>query len=115
MRTPTRVPGLALNADIANPARATVRFPSQLPDNAFCRKLSALPSSTQLLGAHVDLLATNNLGQTAAHAAVMRGSYDVLKSLADRGAPLTTPDRFGRTPFHLACMHQWHSVSRKRC
>jgi ankyrin repeat protein len=62
------------------------------------------------MAAHVDLLAPNHLGQTAVHAAVMRGSVTVLEKLAEIGAPLDTPDRFGRTPMQLACLHRWPVV-----
>lgn len=64
----------------------------------------------QLMAAHVDLLAPNHLGQTAVHAAIMRGSVTVLEKLAEIGAPLNTPDRFGRTPMQLACLHRWPVV-----
>lgn len=55
-----------------------------------------------LLARGVDVDAFNTTGQTAIHAAAGRGSDEVVKFLAGKGAALNLPDKQGRTPLDVA-------------
>ena len=50
----------------------------------------------------VDVDAFNQSGQTAVHVAAVRGSDEVIRFLAQRGAKLDMRDRLGRTPLDIA-------------
>ncbi|KAF7726349.1 hypothetical protein EC973_008929 [Apophysomyces ossiformis] len=55
---------------------------------------------------HVDLHATNHLGQTAVHCAVQANQQECVLALLEAGARLDIRDRQGRHPLHTAILHR---------
>jgi ankyrin repeat protein len=50
----------------------------------------------------LDVNAVNSMGLTAVHGAANRGSDDIIRFLADKGATLDVKDKEGRTPLTWA-------------
>jgi ankyrin repeat protein len=96
-------PKLATRAGIT-PLMAAAGLGSKEEDatGRFKTEAEAIEAIQLCLDAGVDINAANGQGQTALHAAALKGYDKVVEFLAGRGANLTTKDRQGKTPLDAA-------------
>ena len=94
---------LATRAGI-NPLMAAAGLGSKEEDatGRFKTEADAIEAIQLCLDAGVDINAANGQGQTALHAAALKGWDKVVQFLADRGANLSVKDRQGKTPLDAA-------------
>jgi len=94
---------LATRAGI-NPLMAAAGLGSKEEDatGRFKTEADAVEAIQLCLDAGVDINAANGQGQTALHAAALKGYDKVVQFLADRGANLTVKDKQGKTPLDAA-------------
>ncbi|HSP68763.1 MAG TPA: ankyrin repeat domain-containing protein [Bryobacteraceae bacterium] len=94
---------LATRAGI-NPLMAAAGLGSKEEDatGRFKTEADAVEAIQLCLDAGVDINAANGQGQTALHAAALKGYDKVVQFLADRGANLNAKDRQGKTPLDAA-------------
>ena len=94
---------LATRAGI-NPLMAAAGLGSKEEDatGRFKTEADAIEAIQLCLDAGVDINAANGQGQTALHAAALKGYDKVVQFLADRGANLTAKDKQGKTPLDAA-------------
>jgi uncharacterized protein len=94
---------LATRAGI-NPLMAAAGLGSKEEDatGRFKTEADAMEAIQLCLDAGVDVNAANGQGQTALHAAALKGYDKVVQFLADRGANLTAKDKQGKTPLDAA-------------
>jgi len=94
---------LATRAGI-NPLMAAAGLGSKEEDatGRFKTEAEAIEAIQLCLDAGVDINAANGQGQTALHAAALKGYDKVVQFLADRGANLNAKDRQGKTPLDAA-------------
>jgi uncharacterized protein len=94
---------LATRAGI-NPLMAAAGLGSKEEDatGRFKTEADAVEAIQLCLDAGVDVNAANGQGQTALHAAALKGYDKVVQFLADRGANLTAKDKQGKTPLDAA-------------
>jgi len=94
---------LATRAGI-NPLMAAAGLGSKEEDatGRFKTEADAVEAIQLCLDAGVDVNAANGQGQTALHAAALKGYDKVVQFLADRGANLTVKDKQGKTPLDAA-------------
>jgi|ERR1700733_1272287 len=82
------------------------------PLHVACRKRAPIPEIIQyLIEAHADVNARNNIEGTPLHCAVTPSSWSesvleaqlkAISILIDNGAYINCPDKYGRTPLHIA-------------
>ena len=96
-------PKLATRAGIT-PLMAAAGLGSKEEDTTgrFKTEADAIESIKLCLDAGVDINATNGQGQTALHAAALKGYNKVVQFLADHGASLNAKDKQGKTPLDAA-------------
>jgi ankyrin repeat protein len=96
-------PKLATRAGI-NPLMAAAGLGSKEEDatGRFKTEAEAIEAIQLCLDAGVDVNAANGQGQTALHAAALKGYDKVVQFLADHGANLTAKDKQGKTPLDAA-------------
>jgi uncharacterized protein len=94
---------LATRAGI-NPLMAAAGLGSKEEDatGRFKTEADAVEAIQLCLDAGVDVNAANGQGQTALHAAALKGYDKVVQFLADRGANLSAKDKQGKTPLDAA-------------
>ncbi|MBV8842246.1 MAG: ankyrin repeat domain-containing protein [Bryobacterales bacterium] len=87
-----------------NPVMAAAGLGTKEEDSTGRRKTEpeAIESIKLLLDAGVDINAVDSRGQTALHGAAEKGSDNVIKFLAERGAKLDIKDKQGKTPLDAA-------------
>ena len=96
-------PKLATRAGIT-PLMAAAGLGSKEEDSTgrFKTEEEAIEAIQLCLDAGVDINAANGQGQTALHAAALKGYDKVVQFLADHGANLSVKDRQGKTPLDAA-------------
>jgi len=96
-------PKLATRAGIT-PLMAAAGLGSKEEDTTgrFKTEADAIESIKLCLDAGVDINAANGQGQTALHAAALKGYNKVVQFLADHGASLNAKDKQGKTPLDAA-------------
>jgi ankyrin repeat protein len=96
-------PKLATRAGIT-PRMAAAGLGSKEEDSTgrFKTEEEAIEAIQLCLDAGVDINAANGQGQTALHAAALKGYDKVVQFLADHGANLSVKDRQGKTPLDAA-------------
>jgi ankyrin repeat protein len=96
-------PKLATRAGIT-PLMAAAGLGSKEEDSTgrFKTEEEAIEAIQLCLDAGVDINAANGQGQTALHAAALKGYDKVVQFLADHGANLSAKDRQGKTPLDVA-------------
>src|SRR5690349_17330554 len=96
-------PKLATRTGI-NPLMAAAGLGSKEEDTTgrFKTEPEAIQAIQLCLDAGVDINAANGQGQTALHAAALKGYDKVVQFLADHGANLQAKDRNGKTPLDAA-------------
>jgi uncharacterized protein len=94
---------LATRAGI-NPLMAAAGLGSKEEDatGRFKTEAEAIEAIQLCLDAGVDINAANGQGQTALHAAALKGYDQVVQFLADHGANLNAKDKQGKTPLDAA-------------
>jgi ankyrin repeat protein len=87
-----------------NPLMAAAGLGSKEEDatGRFKTEADAIEAIQLCLDAGVDINAANGQGQTALHAAALKGYDKVVEFLANHGAYLTAKDRQGKTPLDAA-------------
>jgi ankyrin repeat protein len=96
-------PKLATRAGIT-PLMAAAGLGSKEEDTTgrFKTDADAIEAIQLCLDAGVDINAANGQGQTALHAAALKGSDKIVQFLADHGANLSAKDKQGKTPLDAA-------------